>query len=328
MKHSLVALLAVALALPAAAQAPSEDNLIVVHNVNLRRDPSTGAPPIRLLKPPDELDLLEPNLQNDYYHVRTSDGAEEGWVWSHNVRKLAQEEHPPISPEAASGAHVAAVAAAVATSVLTSWDKPAPTVGNFSSHGATCGPTGTGPDKETNRRKNRTDVPASYHDVSFDAIAGLQYPVAGKHRNSWTQAQLDEIAPFEGAALRMVGYLVAIKPQTGGSGESTNCNWTAAAEVDWHVAVVNSPGDGEKEAVVVETTPRLRKNHLKWKKSALEPWLNSDAPVRISGWLMLDPEHRNHLKKYRSTLWEIHPITKIEVWKDDTWVDLDTLPPL
>ena len=55
----------------------------------------------------------------------------------------------------------------------------------------------------------------------------------------------------------------------------------------------------------------------------LGDWLNSDKPVRISGWLLLDPEHRNHLGKYRSTLWEIHPITRIEVMKDGSWVDLD-----
>jgi hypothetical protein len=28
---------------------------------------------------------------------------------------------------------------------------------------------------------------------------------------------------------------------------------------------------------------------------------------------------------YRSTLWEIHPITKIEVMKDGAWADLDEL---
>ena len=42
-------------------------------------------------------------------------------------------------------------------------------------------------------------------------------------------------------------------------------------------------------------------------------WLTGDDPVRISGWLMLDPEHRNHLNRYRNTLWEIHPLTKVEV---------------
>ncbi|HZC82292.1 MAG TPA: hypothetical protein VE222_11385, partial [Nitrospiraceae bacterium] len=128
-----------------------------------------------------------------------------------------------------------------------------------------------------------------------------------------------------GVAVRTVGYLVAIKPQ-GGSGESTNCHWTKSSQTDWHVALVKDAGDGEKTSVVVETTPRIRKNHPKWTVSTLDKWVDSGDPVRISGWLMLDPEHRNHLGKYRETLWEIHPITMIEVMKDGEWRSLDTLP--
>ena len=63
-----------------------------------------------------------------------------------------------------------------------------------------------------------------------------------------------------------------------------------------------------------------------WTKQKLQPWLSSDKPVRVSGWLMLDPDHRNHLGKFRNTLWEIHPITKFEVFKDGAFVDLDGLP--
>jgi len=48
--------------------------------------------------------------------------------------------------------------------------------------------------------------------------------------------------------------------------------------------------------------------------------------VRISGWLMLDPDHRNHLGTFRSTLWELHPITKFEVYTEGQFVDLDHLP--
>jgi hypothetical protein len=77
---------------------------------------------------------------------------------------------------------------------------------------------------------------------------------------------------------------------------------------------------------VVETTPRVREFHPKWTPSALAAWIKSSAPVRISGWTMMDPEHRAHLGKFRSTLWEIHPITKIEVFQDGQWVDLDALP--
>jgi hypothetical protein len=38
---------------------------------------------------------------------------------------------------------------------------------------------------------------------------------------------------------------------------------------------------------------------------------------------MLDPDHAAHLGKYRDTLWEIHPITRFEVFRDGKFVDLD-----
>ncbi len=66
---------------------------VVKRNVNLRRDPSTANPPIRLLHPRDEISLLEPNRTNRYYHVVTADGVE-GWVWGNNIRVV----FPPDAP--------------------------------------------------------------------------------------------------------------------------------------------------------------------------------------------------------------------------------------
>ena len=43
--------------------------------------------------------------------------------------------------------------------------------------------------------------------------------------------------------------------------------------------------------------------------------------------MMDKPAKPNALRKYRITLWEIHPITKIEVWKNGAWVDLESLVP-
>lgn len=90
-------------------------------------------------------------------------------------------------------------------------------------------------------------------------------------------------------------------------------------------------------AIVVETTPRIRQQHSNWTANRLKPWTfmigssentgYNEQPVRISGWLMVDPEHQDMINKgLRSTQWEIHPITKIEVLKDGQWVDLDDLP--
>jgi hypothetical protein len=41
---------------------------------------------------------------------------------------------------------------------------------------------------------------------------------------------------------------------------------------------------------------------------------------------MYDPQHKNHLAQLPYDPWGIHPITKIEVFKDGQWFDLDTLP--
>jgi hypothetical protein len=85
--------------------------------------------------------------------------------------------------------------------------------------------------------------------------------------------------------------------------------------------LVEHSGDAEATSIVVETTARVRQTHAKWTPTNLAPWVASDSPVRISGWTLLNPEHKAHIGKYRSTLWEVHPITKVEVFKDGQWVD-------
>ncbi len=322
MRQGVVALSIGAVLLGAAWPALA-DEAALTRNANLRRDPSTARPPIRRLAPPDEVEIIDATPTNGYYHVRDED-QEEGWVWGGSIRILS--DTPGSTPSPAPSPISPSTAGAVSSTISSQWQKPAPNQTHFDGADGMCGPTGDGGDTATNLRKNRTDIPSAYHDVTWDAVAKLPYPVAPKSRANWTPAQLAQIAPYEGVALRVVGYLVAIKPQAGGNGESTNCHFTNESEVDWHIAFVGQAGEGEKASVVIETTPRVRQSHPRWTPQALHPWLNTDTPVRISGWLMLDPEHRNHLGKYRSTLWEIHPITKIEVFKDNRWVDLDTLP--
>jgi hypothetical protein len=218
--------------------------------------------------------------------------------------------------------------AAPATAIDPGWPHPAPAVGTFTSpvRNLSCGPVGDGGDTATNRRKNRTDVPQTYHATTFAAIADLSAPATrSTDRTLWPPESVAVIARSEGAAVQVVGYLVALKPQTG-SAETTNCHMTRSTEVDWHVAIAEHQGDGEDASMVVEPTPRIRVRHPKWTVGHLTPWLDSSDPVRISGWLMFDPGHRNHLGRYRKTLWEIHPVTRIDVWRGGAWVDVDSLP--
>jgi uncharacterized protein YraI len=304
---------------------------VVTRNVNLRPDPSTNGSPIDKLTSPTQLQLLEPGATNGFLHVKVNGNS--GWVWSKNV-KVQQTSTTTTTTRAET------LEGAPATTISSDWDKPAPQTASFASDEGTCGETGDGGDSDTNRRKNRTDVASSFHAVTWDAINTLDYAKqAPKSRMDWTPAQLATITPVEGAAITVEGYLYKVKVESSSvnaksGGESTNCHAHLANDVDWHMPLTANLGDGENVAIIVETTPRVRKQHAQWTTAHLKPWTShigskdnvsyNKQKVRISGWLMLDPEHQDMIDEgLRSTLWEIHPITKIEVWNDGQWVDLD-----
>jgi hypothetical protein len=281
------------------------EEAVVNRRVVLREGPDKTAAKLRSLEAREEVEVLDTAEQNGYLRVHTEDGLE-GWVWAKFIR--VEPPADALLPEAAATVEKAA------TSIAAAWEKPEPVTGTFKINGTTCGPFGSGndPDKGTNLRKNRTDIPASYHLVTWKAIAQIPFPrPAPKNRDKFTPELLAPIAKLEGAPVVTVGYLAAIKPQKS-SKEACNCAMTGEDATDWHIALVENPGEGEKTSIVMEPTPRLKIHHPKWTKKNLEPWLNADMPVRISGWLLFDPSHANHLDKFRSTLWEIHPITKIK----------------
>jgi hypothetical protein len=95
---------------------------------------------------------------------------------------------------------------------------------------------------------------------------------------------------------------------------------------------VETTGDELGSAVVCETTPRVRAmdTHRNWNLQDFENIVRQKKRVRLTGWIMFDQIHSDQLpggstteKPRRGTLWEVHPITKVEVQEDDNWRDLD-----
>jgi hypothetical protein len=153
-----------------------------------------------------------------------------------------------------------------------------------------------------------------------------------KDRPGWTSAQRSAIARYEGVPLTVTGFLAALRPQAGNS-EGTNCGWGGEANTDWHMAFVERDTDAESRAMVVEPTPRFKRKAPGWTAAALQEYVGDRRDptdsVRITGFLFYDPDHRNHIvgigtpkKKYRFTMWELHPVTRIEVFRDGAWVDI------
>jgi hypothetical protein len=321
--------LAALLLCPLLATSSFGADAILKHKASLRGDPSATHPPVSILAPPDEVELISLSPTRGYYQVRTVDG-QEGWIYGRSLQIVP--DSPTVTPASVPPGPGTPVApggetvAGVSSSIPANWDKPQPNRTQFEGLDGACGPTGDGGDAVTNSRKNRTDVPASYHEILWKALQSLPYPNAARSLMQWTPPQLAVIQPYDGVAVSVVGYLAAIKVEDKGSGESTNCHFTNGEEVDWHMPLLERPGDAEATSIVVETTPRVRQTHPKWSPTGLAPWVSSASPVRVSGWAMLDPEHRAHLGKLRSTLWEVHPVMQIEVFKDGQWLDADQLP--
>jgi hypothetical protein len=186
-----------------------------------------------------------------------------------------------------------------------------------------CPPEGDGGDPALNRLKNRIDE-GNYVPVSFDAITQLGWPegVERRRRSKWSASDAQAVARYEGIPVVVEGYLAASKLE---GPESPNCHGADNEFRDFHIWVTKAAGEDRKGSIVVETTPPVRAKHPNWRTDLLGQIARKDQRVRISGWLLLDPEHPDQIGKTRGTIWEVHPVMKIEVLDGDSWTDMDAL---
>jgi hypothetical protein len=115
-----------------------------------------------------------------------------------------------------------------------------------------------------------------------------------------------------------------------------SCNCHDADRVDYHMWLVKSPGQKRSKSMVVELSPRMLDEHPDWPDLATFAW-HQGYHIRISGWRTFDQEHPEQLKdrtnhngtvthSTRATLWEIHPIHKMEVETEDgEWIPIEEM---
>ena len=270
------------------------------HNSNLRKSASTSSAIIELLSTGTKVTLLSNKPRSGYYNVQAADGAM-GWVLAKNVSisstfgTLAAQ---PISGSLLNQLHAARVAA-VPQPLVIGGEEVCAAVGNSSDPKMI----------KLNSQKNRIDIPeaTAYIPVDWEALKGLP------------STSPDDL---QGAPVMVSGYLShRINVEDKAPGESTNCNLVNEDEVDWHIYLTSSPNQAISQAIIVETTPRTRPLHT-WDRSVLDGLVNTNNQVRISGWLIYDLQHVGEIGTQRATVWEVHPVTRIEVsdgsggWKD------------
>jgi hypothetical protein len=196
------------------------------------------------------------------------------------------------------------------------------TTGNFGDEG--CPSEGSGnSDHDLNRLKNRDLPPESYEAMTIKTILENQPAEAvqmrKKHRKDWDPGALDEVRQWEDKGVSVQGHIAAFKREG-----LEGCNCKSQDHRDYHVWLVPGVSGDRASGMVVEISPRLLDQHPGWTEDALQNLIDTQGMVRISGWLTWDEEHPEQVGRTRGTLWEIHPIHKIEFLDENhRWKSLD-----
>ncbi|HUN66893.1 MAG TPA: hypothetical protein VMW43_12430 [Bacteroidota bacterium] len=180
-----------------------------------------------------------------------------------------------------------------------------------------CPPEGSGGDGQLNLLKNRIDE-GEYMSVGTGEILSYTWPpsVVRRQRAEWPPDDKRAVDLHEGLPVSVEGYLLGAKEE---GAESPNCRMNDPADRDFHLWLAGSPDAGREKAIVVEITPRVRAGHPEWTIASLHRLVRAGRMIRISGWLLLDQEHPEQIGRTRGTLWEIHPIMKIEIADSGGW---------
>lgn len=186
-----------------------------------------------------------------------------------------------------------------------------------------CPAEGDGGDPDLNRLKNRVDE-GKYLGMAFEEMEKLEWPktIERRKRADWSAIDTATVSQYEGNPVSVEGYLASSRQE---GPESPNCHGADSTFKDFHIWLTKNAGEDRSQSIVVEMTPALRAQHPKWTTRLLGRIARENNRVRISGWLLLDPEHPDQVGKTRGTIWEIHPIMRFEVEQNGVWILLDEL---
>jgi hypothetical protein len=184
-------------------------------------------------------------------------------------------------------------------------------------------------DSLTNFLKNRIDSASTYHLTTIPTLLKLPFSSTGpdksddmpRSRNDWKDPDKKRTAKYESRPIAVEGYIIAVDRE---AKETTNCGIPDSSWFDYHMWVVKTEKEAhdrdKRKAIVAEITPRVRHGHAAdFDIAQMRKWAHGGVKVRVSGWLMLDPEHPDDSRPNskgdpasRGTIWEIHPVMRIE----------------
>jgi hypothetical protein len=183
--------------------------------------------------------------------------------------------------------------------------------------------------------KNRVTVACSYEPTTVDQILELDHLPANVRALPTSDKRVTYLNTVEGKSVVVDGYLAMVKD---GGKEGVNCGSTT--RVDIHMELVDTdsadPKTNRKSHVVTEITPWFEESISAWTEATMAQYSSYSngysgsmhrppTHVRVYGHMFFDDAHAKDgsVGTWRGTEWEVHPITKIEVWDNGAWKSIE-----
>ncbi len=156
----------------------------------------------------------------------------------------------------------------------------------------------------------RVAVPTHYTPMTFAEFFGLPALQTEYGQSDWAT-----VREYSQWSVSLEGYIAELRRSTGYvSGLLTWKGGNFQVHLRETPQPRCSPDGNRREQVVAAVTRAFQPPKTGWSYDALLDLCGRQARVRVSGWLLHDFEHVRDFGALRGSAWEIHPVTKIEVW--------------
>ena len=183
--------------------------------------------------------------------------------------------------------------------------------------------------------KNRVARQCSFGTITVAQVLKLKALPGNVRELPASDPRKTYLTALEARPVMLEGFLAMEK---NGGEESVNCG--SSTRKDIHMEIVGTDTDDPKSNrdahVVTEVTPWFREAITAWSTTSLGQFAsyrsgysgtNQQSPgrIRVFGWLFYDNPHAGDgsVGTWRGTAWEVHPITRIEVFDNGQWRSIE-----
>lgn len=303
---------------------------IRVAHANARSEPDSSAQIVAVLNSGEAFSVVD---DVPYWYGVTLGNGETGYVAKSLCKVVLDEEGENTDEEAGQPISELYALPPVGTAVTL----PSCTPTTLSADFTVCPPEGTPGNTHAaaNKLKNRVTRQCSFGTMTVEQVLKLKAFPTDVRALPASDPRKMYLAALESRPVMLEGFLAMEK---NGGEESVNCGSSTRKDIHMEIAGTDAtdPKNNRDVHVVTEVTPWFREMITAWSTSTVGQFAsyrggysgtNHGPPgrVRVYGWLFYDNPHAGDgsVGTWRGTAWEVHPITRIEVFENGQWRSIE-----